>query len=325
MSGVVIFLPSVVLSDETSLADRRREFPRLAGCLGASTRAPHTGPLEPMLAACCGLTADFALARITALYDLACPAPAPDLLRSDPVHLHADPNKVLVYGPNQLELSAAEADDLLGSLQQEFPALGWQRGTAPTRWYIQRPAEVAGIAPSAQWLSGRSITPFMPLAAPQRAWRRWLNDLQMVLHENPVNHARVRRGLPAVNGVWWFGGGEELIPGACPFTQLIGNDVLLAGLARQTGLAWQPQARPELGLAAAGDVLMVAGTAFGEATTEDLISLAEIETQWLPKLVSALRRGRLRALTFVTATHRARLSWWQSWQRWRPPQSFKVE
>lgn len=325
MSGVVIFLPSLVLGNDTSLGDRRREFPRLAWCLGAAARTPHTGPLEPMLADRCGLTREFGLARITALYDLARSPLAPDLLRSDPVHLHADPSKVLVYGPDQLDLSPAEADELLGALQREFPELGWQRGAALTRWYVERPAEVAGTAPSVQWLNGRSITPFMPLAATQRAWRRWLNDLQMVLHAQPVNEARVRRGLPAVNGVWWFGAGAVSVPGACTVTQLIGNDVLLAGLARHTGIPWQSLGAPEMALSKHGDALVVAGTAFGEATTEDPISLAEIEAHWLPKWLSALRRGQLAALTFMTATHCAHLAWWQSWRTWRQPQSFKIE
>jgi hypothetical protein len=323
MSGVVIFVPSVCLSDATSLADRQREFPRLAWCLGAAARTPHDGPLEPLLASAGGMPADCALAALTALHDLN--DPSADLLRSDPVHLHADPNKVLVYGPAQLALSATEADDLLGSLQQEFPELGWQRGVEPSRWYVRRPAEVAGCAPSAQWLNGRSLTPFMPLAANQRIWRRWLNDLQMVLHEHPVNQHRARAGRPTVNGVWWFGAGSPAVAGASSFTQMIGNDVLLAGLARQTGCAWQSRTAPEQVLAEPGETLLVAGEAFGAATAESVISLVELETAWLPKLLNALRRRRLTALTIMTSTHRARLTWFPSWQTWRAAHAFKVE
>ncbi len=323
MSGVVIFLPSVCLNDATSLADRQREFPRLAWCLGAAARTPHDGPLEPLLASAGGLPADCALAALTALHDLN--DPSADLLRSDPVHLHADPNKVLVYGPAQLALSGTEADELLAGLQREFPELGWQRGLEPSRWYVRRPPEVAGNAPSAQWLNGRSLTPFMPLATSQRIWRRWLNDLQMVLHEHPINQRRAREGQPTVNGVWWFGGGAQAAVGACPFTQMVGNDVLLAGLARHTGCAWQARTAPEQVFATAGETLLVAGEAFGTASAERVISLMELETAWLPKLLSALRRRRLTTLTFMTATHRAQLAWLPSWQTWRGPQPFKVE
>ncbi len=323
MSRVVIFVPSVCLSDATSLLDRQRELPGLAWCLGAAACTPHAGPLEPLLASAAGLTTDSALAHLTALHDLE--DPSADLLRSDPVHLHADPNKVLVYGPAQLALSGPEADDLLGSLQQEFPELGWQRGVEPGRWYVQRPAEVTGIAPSAQWLNGRSLTPFMPLAAAHRVWRRWLNDLQMILHEHPLNQQRARAGRPTVNGVWWFGAGTPAPAAASSFTQMIGNDVLLAGLARHIACGWHVNATPEQALTSRSETLMVVGEAFGAATAEPLISLAEFEADWLPKLLRALRRRRLTTLTFMTAAHRAHLTWLPSWQTWRAPHAFKVE
>ena len=323
MTAVVLCVPSVSLLNGASLADRKAEFPRLAWCLGAATRTPHAGPLEPLLIARCGLDPAAALAQITARYDLGAAAAARDLLRCDPIHLHADPNKVLVYGPASLDVSAADADALIAAVQREFPALNCERGTSPQRWYIARPPDVAGIAPSTQWLNARSITPFMPLAAAQRSWRRWLNDLQMVLHEQPVNQAREARGLLPVNGVWWFGAGVSPEVTSCAFTQLIGNDAVLAGIAAHTKIPWSAHAAPAL--ATRGATLVVAGTAFGEALAGNVISLPEIETAWLPSLINALRRRHITSLTLLTATHSARISWFQSWRTWHAPQSFILE
>ncbi len=323
MTAVVLCLPSVSLLESASLADRKAEFPRLAWCLGAATRTPHTGPLEPMLATRCGLDPAAALAQITARYDLGAVAAERDLLRCDPIHLHADPNKVLVYGPASLDLSAADADALIAAVQREFPALNCVRGTSPQRWYIVRPPDVGGSAPSTQWLNARSITPFMPLAAAQRSWRRWLNDLQMVLHEQPVNQAREARGLLPVNGVWWFGAGVPPQATPCAFTQLIGNDAVLAGIAAHTQIPWSAHAAPAL--PPCGATLVVAGAAFGEAQAGDVISLPEIETTWLPRLVNAVRRRRITSLTLLTATHSVHLNWFQSWHTWHAPQSFILE
>ena len=323
--SVVLFLPSVSLLEEVTLADQRREFPRLAWCLSAATRTPHAGPLEPLLAACVGLDPTTATAELTALHDFPARNTPVELLRCDPIHLHADPNKVLVYGGARLDLSAADADALIMAIQREFPELACRRGISPNRWYVDRPPEVTGIAPSVHWLNGRSLTPFMPLAASERAWRHRLNDLQMVLHEQPVNQARVERGQLPVNGVWWFGAGTTPHNSRARCTQLIGNDVLVAGIARATGVAWQPRGTAQLTLQAPGETLVMAGNGFGEAADDPLISIADIEALWLPPLISAVRRRGLNRLILITASHRVELGWRKSLRTWRSPQSFAID
>ncbi len=325
MPGVTVYLPSLTLSAELSLADRHREFPLLAWCLGGAQRTAHQGPLESMLAQQCGAGADFSLAHATARHDLGERGAAADLLRSDPVHLHADPNKVLVYGPLHLDLTTDEADSLLAGVNREFPELAMQRGVEITRWYVRRPAEVLGRAPSVQWLHGRSLTPFMPVAAEQRAWRCWLNDLQMVLHAHPTNTARMARGVLPVNGVWWFGAAESTQATRPRPVQMVGNDALLAGLSDARDAVWSATAAPAAALATGRDVVLVAGSAFGAAVAGNLISLEALEMDWLPVLVRALRRRQITGLAFMTGSHRGTLSWWQSLRRWTSPQAFRVE
>lgn len=325
MPGVTFVLPSLALTVANPLADRQRDYPLLARCLGSAPLIPREGPLEPTLLTYCDLAPTTALAALCACHDLGPTARELDLLRADPVHLHADPNRVLVYGPAHLDLHADEADALLELLQREFPALGCRRGAAPTRWYLTRPPEVSGSAPSVQWLHGRSLTPFMPGDSAGRAWRRWLNDVQMVLHDAPVNRARAARGLPVVNGLWWFGGGDPVPVTRAPGTRLlIGNDVLLAGIAAATGFAWRSVATPAECLAAVragAEVVIVGGGAFGTADTAPELALDQIETRWLPVLLGALRWRRLARLQFETATHRATLGWRHglAWRRTSTP------
>ena len=40
------------------------------------------------------------------------------------------------------------------------------------------------------------------------ALRRLMTEMQMLLHEHPVNAGGTRRGVPAINAVWVHGGGE---------------------------------------------------------------------------------------------------------------------
>ncbi|MGD9600316.1 MAG: hypothetical protein AB7O21_00605 [Gammaproteobacteria bacterium] len=331
MPDVTLILPSLSLADDPSLADRAREFPRLAALLGRARCTPREGPPETATLAVLGLPADTGIAALTAAHDFGAEIAVADLLRSDPIYLHADPNRVLVYAPSQLEVSAAEADELLQALDREFPELVARRGAVPARWYVRRPSDVSGVAPSVDWLHGRSMTPFMPLDAATRAWRRWLNDVQMLLHDQPVNIARSARGLPPLNGVWWYGAGARPVtagtdtPGVAP--AMFGNDVLLAGAARATGGTWRVRATPAdlLGAARArGHAVLVAGAAFGAAEEGTHVTLGDLETRWLPPLISALHTRRIGSLRFVLATHHAHVGWLDSFKTWCRPRCMTI-
>ena len=316
MKRLQLFLPSITLTPEITLADRATQFDLLARVLGRATQHPDPTPTEALLCDAFGCTAPLGVAALTARIDLDDEINHAELLRADPVHLHVDPNKVLLFGPAQLNVTAAEADAFLEVLRAEFPLLGWRRAAASTtRWYIRRPADVWAAAPSAAWLHGRSISPFFPTAITERAWRRLLNDVQMVLHEHPLNQTRTACGLPAVNGVWVFGGGPICPAVATPITHTVGNDVLLLGLAAAHGVRSRRNNTPAAALAASGEVVVVAGPAFGRAAEEsDAITLAAINSDWLPAILWALRVGRIRQLDVVTHGHRSVLrgfgAWW---------------
>ena len=58
--------------------------------------------------------------------------------------------------------------------------------------------------------AGRPLRALPAAAAPTRArWRRWLTEMQMLLHEHPANAAREARGRSPVTGVWFWGGGAR--------------------------------------------------------------------------------------------------------------------
>jgi len=51
-----------------------------------------------------------------------------------------------------------------------------------------------------------------PTGQAWRAWRRRVNEIQMTWHDHPVNLAREQGGLPAINSVWLYGGGNGFMP-----------------------------------------------------------------------------------------------------------------
>ena len=48
----------------------------------------------------------------------------------------------------------------------------------------------------------------MPRGADGGTWKRWQNEIGMLLHEHPVNVEREANGNVPVNGVWFWGGGR---------------------------------------------------------------------------------------------------------------------
>lgn len=322
MPRATLFLPDLSISSIRTLADVSADYPQLARVLARAELTAFSAPLEYTLCSLFAHTAPFAIAHFTAMYDL--DSATDDLIRCDPVHLHADPNKVLLLGPDQFDLTGAEADELIARLQSEFPASAWYRGASPTRWYMRRPPELAADGPPTAWLSGRSLTPFVPTDAAHRDLRRWLNDIQMVLHADPVNQQRVSRGALPINGAWLFGHGQS---GTGAVTAVaIGNDALLAGLAKQQQLQHDYAADPAVIARGARDLIIVAGSGFGVADpAREGVTLKMLDNLWMPVLIAALRRRQLDAVDIYTAGHLARVSWRHSWRVWRKPIRLEVQ
>ncbi|MBM4228334.1 MAG: hypothetical protein FJ164_11390 [Gammaproteobacteria bacterium] len=324
MTALVLLLPGVSLQTERDLRDLSGEYPRLAQLLGRARRRLRSGPFESSLLSTLGLPAAVSLAGLTALADFKEAPPTSPLLRSDPLYLHADPNKVLVQG--RVRLEPEEAMSLLATLNAEFPELDFRVGRDPGRWYVRQPPEVSGKVPSRHWLHGRSLTPFMPRDAADRQWRRYLNDLQMVLHVHPVNEARVARGALPLNAVWWFGGGEPPVRVEAPVaTRYLGNDILLAGIARATGQVFNAVPAPE-DLLGPGRVVMTCdehGDAFDP--TLPAIGLAELENRFLPVIRKALLTRRICSTTVLCGSHELSIGWLDSMRFWRALQRFHLE
>ena len=92
-------------------------------------------------------------------------------------------------------------------------ASGWLFGlAAPNRWFaqIRSVPELTTHPPSAAL--GKAVLAFQPDGPDAGRWRRWQNEMQMLLFEHPVNLAREARGCTPVNSVWLWGGGKLIAP-----------------------------------------------------------------------------------------------------------------
>ena len=85
-------------------------------------------------------------------------------------------------------------------------------------------------------LAGQQLDANLPRGPQAARWHALLNEIQMALHDHPVNLEREQKGEPAVNSVWFWGAGR--LPGAArgPWHSVNVGDPFATGLAKLAGL-----------------------------------------------------------------------------------------
>ena len=165
--------------------------------------------------------------------------PAGPVLRADPLHLQAGTQHHVHFDQARLDVDAEESAELLASLNTLLQPDGMAlEAPTPGRWYLHLPAAVDltnqplsdGLAlGTALWAPrGRDATRFKGL----------LTELQMLLHDHPLNAARERLGQLPVNSLWLWGEGPLPTDCRAPFDLIVGGDAMGRGLAFASGADW---------------------------------------------------------------------------------------
>lgn len=157
-------------------------------------------------------------------------------MHADPVHLRADRDRLLLFAGTDIAPERAEADALVALFNDHFAAEGL-RLLAPTpgRWYLQADRSPDLRTQPLHRVLGASIGEALPSGLDAPRWMRMLNEAQMLFFGSAINRARERRGMPAISGIWTWGGGRMPRLAAGPDV-LIGDHPLVRGLARRAGI-----------------------------------------------------------------------------------------
>jgi hypothetical protein len=205
-------------------------------------------PLEAVVCAQHGLAAkpDYPIAAIAAHADGL--AVGDDYwLRADAVHLLLQRDSFSLSEPAPLQVEREHAELIIASLNQHFSQDGMTfcMGNSGA-WYLRlkQMPEIQTTLPSVA--TDRNIYQFMPQGAAASTWLSYLNEIQMLLHEHPVNIQRESKHEAAVNSVWLSGGGfmPQPLPADNSIDVFIASSPLYHGLAQWSGLASQPPEQP---------------------------------------------------------------------------------
>lgn len=230
-------------------------------------------------------------------------------IRADPVHLRIEQDQIVLADSRVFQISSQEAVELTSSLNRHFAMTGDEIEFLPLRadrWYLR----ASKIPPATTHLlseaANKGINELLPSGVNHTFWRSLFNEVQMVLHDHPLNQAREARGQPAVNGIWFWGGGIMPESQFSPYTRVWSNDVLSAALAMasDTDHAQLPPGAAEWQQSAAtGSHLVVLLALQGQAQYADAYgwreNLKELERSWFVPLWAMSKQGRFDQITLT--------------------------
>ena len=250
---------------------------------------------------------DWPVAAFTARIDRVSGDRGP-LLRADPVHLRPDVADLVLFDAADAGISTDEARSLADTVNAALGADGpLVHAAHALRWYVvlDGPAQLA-TTPLSQ-ATGRPISPAMPRGPDAPRWHRWMNEVQMALHECPVNEEREGRGAAPINSLWPWGGGCLPPVVETSITRAWSDDVLVHALALHAGVefgALPPGADAWLdGAPAPGSHLFAFDALHRAARRLDLETwrgeLARFSSAWAAPLLGALDGGSVASVSIL--------------------------
>lgn len=159
---------------------------------------------------------------------------------------------------------------------------------------------------------GQPLRSLLPAGLDAARWRRWLTEVQMLLHE----HALAARAERPVNALWFSGGGVLPDAGRIPSVQAIGartrNGDLLRGLARMQGdEAAIPSTFGEIFSRTKREAIAVA-----LPPVESLDAWERVARDFLAPALDALARGSLSSVKLMADGGQGAASWHAERSSW---------
>lgn len=322
--------------DDAAAVYRHLEAPWLARCLGRSQLQPVSRSLAEYYQTWFGVS-DVPEVALSAHYD-GLSIEDGYYLRADPVHVQITQEGMRLVGPDVLTFSLAEAEALAATLNASFATEGMRFLTpTPDRWYVHLAAPPQAVFTPLQQAILRDMRQAMPTGAEGKRWSRYLNEVQMLWFEHPVNQQREQQGEPALNSVWFWGETTPLPTQVAKpnFSHIATAQPVLAALAQ---LSHTPLDSAPYDYAAAvsawpeqAEVLVELDSLDCPARYEDVYQwlqrMAILEENWFAPAWQAWSSGQLSRLTLIAPDHNgfvAQLTAGMRWQIWRRPRPLTV-
>ena len=232
-------------------------------------------------------------------------------LCATPINLQIGIEKIIAY-PVQNPLGQAEAEALISYLNEYFSQdeITFEY-VDEQHWFLSYPKSKMPVTTPAQQIMGKSIYPLLPEGEHEAFWHRFINELQMLLHQAPVNQKREDLGVERISVFWPWGEGELKASGAVPDVQVVADDLHGIGLARMLGVDLLPLDQFSSDLFQSDEERVIVYSDSGNDPGEDIHYL---ESRIFSPLLSAWKKGELKNLSLILGGESFELGPRRFWQ-----------
>jgi hypothetical protein len=224
---------------------------------------------------------------------------------ASPLHLVAGMSNVTLSAEGLLNLDEAEAQQLAMDHRHVFSGSGSSLVVGRNGLLLSvfdRSLDVKLSDP--EQVLGHDVYEYQPTGADAAQMRASMSEIEMWLHEHAVNRARSARGLPAVTGLWLWGGGPILSAPPAVRGWTVGHDPLFEVLGNVTEF-------PSADLVGSGAGIVVTAERPGSA------GWPAFEARWLGPAAEALSAGVIDSIELSAGERRFRLRKGMRWRVWR--------
>lgn len=213
-------------------------------------------------------------------------------LRMQPIHFMAGLDRittVVLRGAGRM--TAEERSSLDPIFAEHLQSAGLELHAANDEWLLRSESQLRVQTVSSGFAAANPFSEILPRGADAGPVRRLMTEMQMLLHEHPVNERRQARGAPAINAVWVCGEGILHDVSSVSLPVGYGEDPFLRGIYRlhdQTVGAKPADAKSLLAQLRGPTVALI------DAPDPDAL-----ETQWLAPVARALLGGAISRLTLM--------------------------
>ena len=249
-----------------------------------------------------------------------------------PLQLTAGAARLYLDHRGVLRLPRAELAALAAAFQDTFAVSGCSLTPLSSGDFLLRTAGMAPVATiEPARCAGNDVAEALPRGAAAAPLRRLVAEIEMWLHGQPLNEARVRRGEPPVTTLWpWGAEGRAVQPerrAGRATLRAFGADPYLSGL-------WHLQADVCRALPRRLDEVLADEHARGVALVLEVgqelqtdshytlvQALARLDERFVSPALKALRRGEVSSVTLIANDTRVTLRRRSHLRLWRRPRA----
>lgn len=156
------------------------------------------------------------------------------LFRATPVHLVAGMNDLVLFSGSALDVATEDQARLVQDIAKFLygrPELVMRHDQV----FLHAAQALDVQTVFLHEAQGKAVRANLPHGRDAPRVHAWMNELQMFLHDHPVNRARAARSLPPVNGIWIDGEGPLSTSTALAGVRVFADSLAMRGLGVVAG------------------------------------------------------------------------------------------